>query len=210
MDGRAEAAMSDATRSIEEARAHLKECLASEKFLEGHGLGSQLPIFVAAIDPREDLKSAELSRWLVQQAALKGIRVTSFDLFEELTSSLKARGVLDELLAREEASLLPISKLTEAIRAASGLEEIIDVKIREIRSNLETRAVLFTGLGSVFPYFRMNDLISLLENAQVGVPAIVFFPGEFASTLRSPEMKLFSKIPEYYNYRAIDLFSYEP
>jgi hypothetical protein len=202
--------MNDALRSIDEARAHLKECLTSEKFLGGQGLGSQLPIFIAAINPREDLKSAELSRWLVQQSALMGTEVTRFDLFEELASSLEAQGILEVLLAREESSLLAGSKLTQAIRAAAGLEELVENKLQEVRSNINARAVLITGLGSVFPFFRISDIVGLLESVQIGVPAIVLFPGEFASSLRSPELRLFSKIPEFYNYRAIDIFSYEP
>ena len=202
--------MNDVLRSIDEARAHLKECLTSEKFLGGQGLGSQLPIFIAAINPREDLKLAELSRWLVQQSALAGFEVARFDLFEELSSSLEAKGILEALLAREKSSLLATSKLIEAIRAAAGMEELVQNKLQEIRSNNNATALLITGLGRVFPFFRTSDIVGLLESVQIGVPAIVFFPGEFASNLRSPELKLFSKIPEFYNYRAIDIFSYEP
>lgn len=202
--------MNDVIRSIGEARAHLKECLTSEKFLAGQGLGSQLPIFIAAINPREDLKLAELSLWLVQQSALAGFEVTRFDLFEELASSLEARGILEAFLAREQSSLLPTSKLIEPIRAAAGIDELVQNKLQEVRSNDNTRALLITGLGSVFPFFRTSDIVGLLESVQLGVPAIVFFPGEFASNLRSPELKLFSKIPDFYNYRSIDIFSYEP
>ena len=202
--------MNGAVRSIDEARAHLKGCLTSEKFLGGQGLGSQLPIFIAAIDPREDLKLAELSRWLVQQSALAGFEVVRLDLFEQLSSSLEAQGILEVLLAREESSLLGTSKLIDAIRAAAGMDDLIENKLQEIRLNSEAQALLITGLGSVFPFFRTSDIVGLLESVQVGVPAIVFFPGEFASNLRSPELRLFARIPEFYNYRAVDIFSYEP
>jgi hypothetical protein len=202
--------MSLSTRSIDEARAHLKDCLVSNKFLEGQGLGSQLPIFLAAIEPRDDVKSAELSRWLVEQSALLGVTVTAIDLFDELAASLEAKGILDALLSREESSALAASKLIEAIRAAAGMDELVQNKLQEVRSNSNARAFLITGLGSVFPFFRTSDLVGILESVQIGIPSIVFFPGEFASNLRSPELKLFSKIPEYYNYRAIDIFSYEP
>lgn len=202
--------MNDVSRSIDEARAHLKGCLTSKKFLSGQGLGSQLPIFIAAIDPREDLKLAELSRWLVQQCSLAGFEVRGLDLFEELTSSLADRGELEGLLAGEKTSLLSNSKLIDAIRSAAELDDIFENKLQEIRSNSNVKAVLISGLGSVFPFFRLSDIVGLLESAQLGIPAIVFFPGEFASDIRSPELKLFSKIPEFFNYRSIDIFSYEP
>lgn len=202
--------MSPSTRSIDEARAHLKDCLVSNKFLEGQGLGSQLPIFLAAIEPRDDFKSAELSRWLLEQSALFGIPVVAIDLFDELVASLEAKGILDALLSREESSALATSKLIEAIRAAAGMDELVENKLHDVRSNSNARALLITGLGSVFPFFRTSDIVGILEGIQIGIPSIVFFPGEFASNLRSPELKLFSKIPEYYNYRAIDIFSYEP
>jgi hypothetical protein len=210
LDGGAEVAMSDAKRSVEEAREHLKKCLASEKFLGGQGLGSQLPIFVAAIEPREDLKLNDLGHWLVQQANLGGIHVSAFDLLDELASSLKAKGILDSLLASEQSGILAGPKLTEAIRSVTGLDVIVESKLHELNQASNSRAILITGLGSVFPFFRVNDLIAILENAQLRLPTIVFFPGEFSSSLRSPELKLFSTISEYYNYRAIDVFSYEP
>lgn len=202
--------MSPSTRSIDQARAHLKDCLVSEKFLEGQGLGSQPPIFLAAIESRDDKKSVELSRWLVEQSALQGVSVKGIDLFSELVASLEDRGILETLLSREESSGLAASKLIEAIRATAGMDELIQGKLQEVRSNSNARALLITGLGSVFPFFRTSDIVGILENVQVGIPAIIFFPGDFASNLRSPELKLFSKIPEYYNYRAIDIFTYEP
>ena len=202
--------MSSSTRSIDEARAHLKDCLVSDKFLEGQGLGSQLTIFLAAIESRDDFKSVELSRWLVEQSALQGVPVTGIDLFGDLVASLKDRGILEALLSREESSVLANSKLIEAIRAAAGMDELVQNKLQEVRSKSNARALLITGLGSVFPFFRTSDIVGILESVQVGIPSIVFFPGEFASNLRSPELKLFSKIPEFYNYRAIDIFSYEP
>lgn len=202
--------MNGAVRSIDEARAHLKECLTSAKFLGGQGLGSQIPIFIAAINPREDLELPELGRWLVQQSALAGFEVMRLDLFEELCTSLEAQGVLEDLLDREKSSLLPTSKLIDAIRAAAAVDDLIENKLQEIRINSDAQALLITGLGSVFPFFRTSDIVGLLESVQLGVPAIVFFPGEFASNLRSPELRLFARIPEFYNYRAIDIFTYEP
>lgn len=210
MDRGAKAAMSETKRSIDEAREHLKKCLTSEKFLGGQGLGAQVPIFVAAIDPKEDLKISDLGGWLVQQANLAGVQVKALDLFDELVTSLESQGILDPLLAREESSTLSGPQLIEAIRAAAGLDALVEAKLQELCSGSNFRAVLFTGLGSVFPFFRINDLIALLENSQAPIPAVVFFPGEFSSSARSPELKIFSKISEYYNYRAIDVFSYEP
>lgn len=210
MDWWVEATMNVTTRSLEEARSHLKECLASQKFLEGNGLGSQLPIFVAAIEPKDDLKSEELCLWLVQQSKLAGIEITTVDIFEELVSSLKTQEILEVILQQESENLLPQPKLIAAIRAASRLSGMIEIKLGNLKSKFDTRALLFSGLGSAFPYFRINDLIVLLEKVQLGIPVIVIFPGNFASTLRSPELSLFSKIPEHYNYRAIDIYSYEP
>ena len=197
-------------QSIDNFRAHLLACLTSKKFLEGKSLGSQAPIFIAAHDSIFESENVNLPGWLVENSALKGSTVIHFDVFSEMIASLEDQGILTNLLNQERSGFLGQRSLTVAIHSAAQLSKWISARIEKELLEKQATAIVFSGLGMGYPYFRASELVGILEISQLSIPAVVLFPGTFDSTLRSPLLKLFGQIDEIHNYRALDVFNYEP
>jgi hypothetical protein len=198
------------SQSKDNLRAHLLACLTSVKFLEGRSLGSQAPIFIAAHDPIFESEDNNLPGWLVSNAALMGSTIIHLDIFSELIASLEDQGILTNLLDQERSGFLGQKSLTAAIHSAAQLSNWISARLQKELLENQAQAVVFSGLGAAYPYFRTSELVGILEIGQLSIPAVILFPGTFDGTLRSPVLKLFGQIDETHNYRALDIFNYEP
>jgi hypothetical protein len=198
------------SQSKDDLRAHLLACLTSVKFLEGKSLGSQAPIFIAAHDSIFESEDSNLPGWLVGQAALTGSAIIHFDIFTELIASLEDQGILTNLLDQERSGFLGQRSLNAAIHSAAQLSKWISARLQKELLENHAKAIVFSGLGAAYPYFRVSELVGILEVSQVSIPAVILFPGTFDSTFRSPVLKLFGQIDEIHNYRALDIFNYEP
>lgn len=201
--------MSTLFHSLEEVRSHALACLTSEKFLAGRGLASQLPIFIAAHDPLENPESANLPHWLVQEALLAGVNVLHVDVFSELVFSLSDQGILDSVKTQEKEKVLSKKQIASAIHSAADLAIRIPARLQSLIEAGKNDALLLSGLGASYPHFRVTEIVGILEEMQLKVPAVILFPGSFDNTLKSPVLKLFGEIDEDHNYRALDLFNYE-
>lgn len=209
MDGRAGGKLSRSFNSITEVRSQTLACLTSRKFLEGRGLASQLPIFIAAHDPASSLESRNLANWLVTQASLQGIMVLHFDVFSELLLSLESQDLLGSLLEQEKKGILQPKQLASVVHSAAELARRVPSNLKRLIAETNPNALLFSGFDEAFPHFRVPEIVTILESLQPGVPAILLYPGSYDNTLSSPVLKLFGEIEENHNYRALDLFNYE-
>ena len=201
--------MSRTFKSTVDVRSHALACLTSSKFLSKRGLASQLPIFIAAFDPLETAELKVLPNWLVSQALLSGIRVFHVDVFTELVKSLSDQQILDSVVEQERAKVLSRRQVTSAIHAAADLSSRLPARIASGIFIEKPQAILISGFEASYPYFRVTELVGMLEEMQLEVPVVILFPGSFDDTLKSPILKLFGEIDENHNYRALDLFHYE-
>ena len=201
--------MSAKFNSIVDVRGHVLSCLTSRKFIDSRGLASQLPIFIAAHEPFETEDSSNLPNWLVQQAMLVGVRVARIDVFSELVHSISEQGLLASVVQQEKAKVLSKKQVASGIRSAADLSTRLPAKIRSVIESEKPNAILISGFGAAYPFFRVSELVGILEEMQMQIPAVLLFPGSFVNTVKSPVLKLFGEFEESHNYRALDLFSYE-
>ncbi len=201
--------MSRKFNSIVDVRGHVLSCLTSKKFLAGRGLASQLPIFIAAHDPLDTDDSRALPSWLVEHSLLAGIRVLAIDVFSQLVQSLSDQSILDSVVEQEKLGVMSNKQLRAAIHSAADLSRRLPVKIQSLIDTEKPQAVLISGFESSYPFLRVAEIVGILEEMQLVIPAVILFPGSFDNTHKSPVLKLYGEFEESHNYRALDLFSYE-
>lgn len=78
---------------------------------------------------------------------------------------------------------------------------------KEINDGLKRPYVFLYGIGSMYPYLRVNDLLAMYEDFNISnaYKLLVFYPG---NSVRN-SFSLFGMLPDHHTYRAIRLVNEE-
>lgn len=73
----------------------------------------------------------------------------------------------------------------------------------EIEDEMKRPYVFFYGIGSIFPYLRVNELLAMYEDFNLThmYKILVFYPGHSEEN----SFSLFGKLPDHHTYRAMKL-----
>jgi hypothetical protein len=121
-------------------------------------------------------KEVALLRTRLEQA---GKRVTTISLAECLQEALEAEGLGPEALAEAERSSGLDLAVETVFSVLSDYQPLDQLVARRVPADADpTRDIVFiTRAGSLFPLYRTSALLEQLRG-QMGVPAVLFYPGE--------------------------------
>jgi len=198
-------------RILAKEEDHIREVLASKRFLNMEGLGNEVPFFIWAYPPSWEIEAEQAAiRLRTSLTTGQGLTVLDVDLFDLSISLLEKRGVLDQLVELEP-------KRTRA-QFRKDLQRMLDPErhiVPAIKEQLDVHApydILFlTGIGKVFPFIRSHNVLNTLQSVASDRPMLMFFPGEYrqSQTLGSA-LVLFGKLPDDQYYRAKNVLEQEP
>ena len=199
---------------------HLREVIASPRFLQMRGLNNDLPFYICEFKASEAFEIQRMRRQLVNTLAGlqveclqgRGVKVLEINLYDLTIDMLKARegssegsNLWDEILAAEPE----VEK--EALQEL--LQNVLDIKghlIPEIGERLaqSDHDVLFlSGVGEVFPYIRSHNVLNNLQSTAKDKPTVMFFPGEYRHSLeQGASLELFGLLHDDKYYRAFNIF----
>jgi len=150
--------------------------ITSADFLAMKGLANEVPIFIQAYDPAQEVGVHQMVDGLAGRMRSKGLMVKKLDLFDLVLEELEEHDLLDEIL-KNEASWEKI-ELFETLKNYSDPEtHLIPRLMREIGE--ETQITLLTGVGRVYPFLRTHTILESLQPAMLPHPVVMFFPGEY-------------------------------
>jgi hypothetical protein len=190
---------------------HVAAVLASERFLKMEGLGNEVPFFIWAYPPEQELEAeAAAGRIRNGLATQHWLTILAIDLFELSMELLEQRQVLDRL-----AELEP-KRSREDFRR--DLQRMLDPEkhvVPAIKERITAQPgydILFlTGIGKVFPFIRSHNVLNNLQTVASRKPMLMFFPGEYrqSATLGSA-LVLFGQLTDDQYYRAKNILEQEP
>lgn len=140
------------------------------------------------------------------------VDVLEIDIFEEYLNFLDQRkflrhpSMLKYLIDKEKEGTENASSVQETlIRNAHSREflQFLHERIMrhiEIEDELKRPYVFLYGIGSIYPYLRVNDLLAMYEDYNIThkYKILVFYPGK--SSMNS--FSLFKTLPDHHTYRA--------
>ena len=140
------------------------------------------------------------------------VDVLALDIFEEFLNFLDQKkflrhpSMLKYLQEKEDSDPSNAGNVQDTlIRNAHSKEflQFLHDKIMahiEINDELKRPYVFFYGIGSIFPYLRVNDLLAMYEDFNIThkYKILVFYPGE---SVRN-SFSLFNILPDHHTYRA--------
>ncbi|MFU6973846.1 DUF1788 domain-containing protein [Pseudomonas aeruginosa] len=199
---------------------HLREVIASPRFLQMRGLNNDLPFYICEFKASEAFEIQRMRRQLVNTLAGlqveclqgRGVKVLEINLYDLTIDMLKTRegssegsNLWDEILVAEPE----VEK--EALQEL--LQNVLDIKghlIPEIGERLaqSDHDVLFlSGVGEVFPYIRSHNVLNNLQSTAKDKPTVMFFPGEYRHSLeQGASLELFGLLHDDKYYRAFNIF----
>lgn len=188
-------AAAKAREDFERRCARLRAHLADPDFLANRGLGNEVGIYTLCYDPALEIEARDFVR------RLKGedlpCRIVEHNLYDLMLARLEERRLLGrmdayehkrgrEWIAGQIANLCPANMYAERIAAAP--REPGDV-------------ILVTGIGEVYPFLRLHDLLDSIQPLVHDVPIVALYPGRFDGR----DLQLFGRLEDEHYYRAFDL-----
>lgn len=199
---------------------HLREVIASPRFLQMRGLNNDLPFYICEFEASEAFEIQRMRRQLVNTLASlqveclqgRGVKVLEINLYDLTIDMLKARegssegsNLWDEILVAEPE----VEK--EALQEL--LQNVLDIKghlIPEIGERLaqsDYDVLFLSGVGEVFPYIRSHNVLNNLQSTAKDKPTVMFFPGEYRHSLeQGASLELFGLLHDDKYYRAFNIF----
>lgn len=183
---------------------HLRERLSDAGFLANKGLGNEAGIFTFCYDPTLELEARSYLKGLVADAdagklGTDDVRacVHERNLYDVLLAICEGRRILDRLPAQEEKR--GKDGLLKQIQRIATPEAY--VAAMDWQPHKPGDVLLITGVGEVYPFMRVHNILNNMQSTFRDVPVVVAYPG----TYDGGSLSLFSKLADGNYYRAFDL-----
>lgn len=184
--------------------AELRRRLADADFLSNRGLGNEAGIFTFCYDPTLELEARDyFGRVEADSKAGKigadGIRANVIvrNLYDVLIEIAEDKRILDKLAAQEERRGRDgLLKQVQRIATAEAFVAKMDWSPHEPGDVL-----IITGVGEVYPFMRVHNILNNMQSAMRDVPVVVAYPGSYDGG----SLSLFGKLNDGNYYRAFDL-----
>lgn len=180
---------------INERLDSLKQLIQSQEFLEGKGLSNEVNIRIFCYDPAKEMTVRHFTEKLVSDSNL-GCRLKEYNLYKVFLSICDDKRITSRIPQQEEkkGTKFVLGQLMRMANNAAFIE-----KMKEKLSD-EDEVILLTGVGEVFPFIRVHDLLEAMQ-PHFNKPILVMYPGSFDGRY----VKLFDKLKPNPYYRAFNV-----
>lgn len=191
-------------QDFEKRCASLRSRLCDADFLANKGLGNEVGIFTFCYDPTLELDLRRYFKSLQEDAYLGKLGT------DKVKVNLQERNLYDTLLQVAEAKRI-LEKLPEQEerRGKGGLLKQIQriatpetfVTLMDWPEHKLGDVLLITGVGEVYPFMRVHNILNNMQSVFNDVPVVVAYPGAYDGG----SLSLFGKLSDGNYYRAFDL-----
>lgn len=184
--------------------AALRSRLCDADFLANKGLGNEAGIFTFCYDPSLELEARDFFRRLVGDADAGKLgegdvraEIRERNLYDVFLNIAEAKRILEKLPAQEEKRGQDgLLKQVQRIATPEAFVAAIDWEPHKLGDVL-----LITGVGEVYPFMRVHNVLNNMQSSFRDVPVVVAYPGTFDGG----SLSLFGKLNDGNYYRAFDL-----
>lgn len=182
---------------------HLHQVISTEEFLRMESLGGEIPFFISAFDPKQQVEVDKAIRGLKNKLETSGITVQEINLYDIAMDILKKELGVDELFQLELD--MDKAEFKDAIQSTLNITEVIIPEIRRIIESTLAKVYFLTGIGLVYPIIRSHNILNNLQNVAKKAPTLVFFPGDY----NGHSLELFGLLKDDNYYRAFAIDNYK-
>ncbi|RMF03976.1 MAG: DUF1788 domain-containing protein [Chloroflexi bacterium] len=140
-------------------------------------LHSGVPFIILVYDPRDEHKSRALQIQLREKLNARQLKVTEYKLNAFIFDYYAGKNQLDRIfeLDRDPARRDELQRMIAGVYEKQLVEKIKS-EAAELNNNPDRNIIFLTSVVSIYPFARVSNLLTDLEN-HVLVPLVVFYPG---------------------------------
>jgi Domain of unknown function (DUF1788) len=177
----------------------LYEKISSESFLKMESLGGEIPFFISAYDPKDELAMKEGISLLIKKLDGVGIPVLELNLYDVACEIMAEKGGMERIFQVEKRR--PKDSFLKALQSTVNIHEVLMPRIKEKIEAANAKVYFLTGVGLVFPFIRSHNILNNLQNIAKEAPTVTFFPGKYDGN----SLNLFGLLKDDNYYRAFDI-----
>lgn len=182
---------------------HLYQVISNREFLRMESLGGEIPFFISAFDPKQQVEVEKAIRSLKNKLETNGIPVLELNLYDiaiELLNNELGKGEIFELEKNMDKK-----EFKEALQSILDINEVLIPKIKQLIEDSSAKVYFLTGIGLVFPFIRSHNVLNNLQNVAKKAPTVAFFAGEY----NGYSLELFGLMKDDNYYRAFNIANYK-
>lgn len=185
--------MSDIKERLDEVRALIQE----PGFLEGKGTSNEENIRIFCYKSEEEMLVRHFVMQLERDISLKcNLKVCNlYKTFLAICDDLDIMDAIQDMEETEGDTYL-LEQLNSAITNREFAEKM------QYEPHKKGDVLMLTGVGEVFPFMRIHNLLEALQPYFSDIPILVLYPGTFDGY----HMKLFNRLRINDYYRAFTKF----
>lgn len=182
---------------------HLFNVISTEEFLRMESLGGEIPFFISAFDPVQQVVVDIAIKGLKNKLELNGITVLELNLYDISLDILNNELGKGEIFELEKS--MDKKEFKEALQSILDINEVLIPKIKSIIDNSSAKVYFLTGIGMVYPYIRSHSILNNLQSVAKNAPTVAFFTGVFNGLT----LELFGLLKDDNYYRAFIIDNYK-
>ena len=156
---------------------HLYQVISNPEFLRMESLGGEIPFFISAFDPKQQVDVEKAIRSLKKKLELNGIPVLDINLYDismDLLNNELGEGEIFEL-----EKTMDKKEFKEALQSILDINQVLIPAIKKMIDSSTAKVYFLTGIGMVFPFIRSHNVLNNLQNVAKKAPTVAFFAGEY-------------------------------
>lgn len=178
---------------------HLFKIISSPGFLNKQSLGGEIPFFISAYNPTDEIRVSEAIRLLKNKLGTQGVPVLELDLYNIACSILEEKGGMERMFRVERKKSK--EKFLRALQSSLNIHQVLMPRIKELIEDSGAKVYFLTGIGACYPFIRSHNVLNNLQNIAKDSPTVAFFPGEYDGH----SLNLFGLLKDDNYYRAFNI-----
>ena len=191
-------------QDFDKRRAVLRERLCDPGFLTNKGLGNEAGIFIFCYDPTLENEARQYFSRLKSDSQLGMLgsgdikaNIIEMNLYYIFIGICEREDILEAAVEMEQED--GCDELLDTLKSIASADEFVSQMCYEPHNPGDV--VLITGVGEVYPFMRVHNILNGMQSKFRDVPIVVAYPG----TYDGGSLSLFGKLRDGNYYRAFDL-----
>jgi len=182
---------------------HLYQVISNPEFLRMESLGGEIPFFISAFDPKQQVDVEKAIRSLKKKLEVNGIPVLDINLYDIALNLLNNELGEGEIFELEKT--MDKREFKEALQSILDINQVLIPAIKKMIDKSTAKVYFLTGIGLVFPFIRSHNVLNNLQNVAKKAPTVAFFEGEY----NGYSLELFGLMKDDNYYRAFNIANYK-
>jgi len=182
---------------------HLYKVISSKEFLRMESLGGEIPFFISAYNPKQQIEVDRAVKGLKNKLETNGVPVLELNLYDISIDILNKELGEGEIIELEKS--MDKKEFKEALQSILDINEVLIPRIKSIIDDSSAKVYFLTGIGMVFPFIRSHNILNNLQNVAKKAPTILFFAGDYNGL----SLELFGLLKDDNYYRAFNIENYK-